>query len=624
MKIDRISDFLKSHLIIITTIFLIKFLILRFLLFDELNITKTIVLESSYILIFTSIIELISIKGKPYFYLLLNIIFSALFLTFILYHSFFGRIITYFALFQLGQVDTINESITAILKPVYMLFFIDIIIFIILLLFRKYPLASKPLSKKLIVMPVLVLALSISFTNFMVHKDEMINNNVVAAEEKGILNYEALQIYAGSGSRIKIDVDVSVKKVSELKDKIRLIKGIKRIPNEQRNYFSAAEGRNLIVIQVESMQNFTIGLKVGGKEVTPNLNKMLKNSFYFPNTFQQTGPGNTSDAEFIVNTSLYPVAFNPTSQIYGDKKFPSLPRLLKSKGYTTMTFHADDIEFWNRDDLYPALGFEKYYARDFFGNEDVIGIGPSDEVLFEKALPVLEKHHQKRQLFYAHLIGLTSHHPFSLPKDKGVLELPDKFSGSLTGAYLQSINYVDRAIGDFTEDLKKKGIYDKSIIVIYGDHFGLQQSAISKEDVELVSDLLGHEYKDLDRLNIPFIIHAPGITDGKTFEKTSGQLDFMPTIANLLGISLEEQVVFGQDLLNYDKNLLGVRYYLPVGSFFNEELLFIPEKGFEDGTAYNIVTGKKISDFDKYKKDYIRVLKLEKISDIYMKGLPER
>ncbi|MFZ3578285.1 LTA synthase family protein [Virgibacillus sp. DJP39] len=625
MKSNYITEFLKSHLFIITLILVIKTMLLRFLLFEELNITKTLFLELGYIVAFASLIELIAVKGKPFFYLLLNAVFSTLLLAVILYYSFFGRIVTYFALFQLGQVDTINESVTALIEPVYGLFFVDIAIFIVLLVIRKYPIKNRSLNKKLFVIPLLVVALGISFATFMIHKNEVISNNVIAAQEKGILNYEALEVYYGSESQILVDIDVSVDNVPKLKQEIREVKGIEQIPQEERNYFNTAEKRNLIVIQVESMQNFPIGLKVGGEEVTPHINKMLDNSFYFPNTVQQTGPGNTSDAEFIFNTSLYPLAFNPTSQTYGNKKFPSLPRLLKAEGYATMTFHADDIEFWNRDELYPALGFEHYYDGKFFGNKDVIGIGPSDEVLFDKALPVLKGYHLKDQPFYAQLIGLTSHHPFKLPADEAELELPDKFKGSLTGDYLQSINYMDRKINNFIEKLKQAGIYEESVIVIYGDHFGLQQSAMDQEDVDLVSDLLGNEYKLIDRLNIPFIIHAPGITDqGKTLEKTSGQLDMMPTVANLLGISLEDQVVFGQDLLNYDKNLLGVRYYLPIGSFFNNEILFVPKKGFEDGTAYDLQTEEVIEDYEKYKEDYNRVLKLEKLSDTYLKSLPER
>lgn len=625
MKKEHITKFLTSHLFIVTAILILKIIFLRYLLFGEADITRALVLELSYILIFTTLIELIAGKWKPGAFLLLNLIFSTLFLAVVMYHAFFGRIVTYFALFQLGQVGTINESVSALIKPIYFLFFAEIVVLIILLLVRKYPIGNYSLNKKFLVLPLLLLAVIVSFVNFQAHKDEAISNNVLAAQEKGILNYEALEIYIGPEGQTAIETDISVENSAELMEEVRSLKGLEYIPPEERKFFGAAEGRNLIVIQVESMQSFPIGLELDGKEVTPNFNKLIEDSFYFPNTAQQTGPGNTSDAEFIVNTSLYPTAFNPTSQTFADRAFPSLPRLLKGEGYTTSTFHADDISFWNRNELYPALGIEKYYYGEFFGNEDVIGIGPSDEVMFNKALPVLRESHMKNEPFYAQLIGLTSHHPFHLPEEHQGYELPEEFEGSLTGEYLVSINYMDRVINDFIEQLKKEGIYENSVIAIYGDHFGLQQSAIEQRDVDLVTELLGKEYQTIDRLKVPFILHAPGITDdGETFEQQIGQLDMMPTIANLLGLPLDDMVIFGQDVLNHQETLLGARYYLPVGSFWNEEILFIPEKGFEDGTAYDLETEEVIPDFEQYREDYDRVLHLEYLSDAYMKTLPVR
>ncbi|MDN3451672.1 LTA synthase family protein [Planococcus sp. APC 3906] len=623
MEKDKRFGFFRSHFFIITAFLLSKVILLRFLLFEEFSIWQAVVLELSYIVVFAAIIELIAIKWKPGFYLLLSLVLSTLFLAVIMYYSFFGRIATYFALFQAGQVGTISDSVTALLNPVYILFFVDIAVLLVLLAANKYPIHSKPVDRKSIVLPLLVLGLAISAINFVIHKDEMIANNVIAAQEKGILTYEALEIVFGPEALAQSNP--GIENAAELKEEIRELKKLEFLPVAERKFFGDARGRNLIIIQVESMQSFPIGLEVGGQEVMPHLNNMLGGSFYFPDTAQQTGPGNTSDAEFIVNTSLYPLAFNPTSQTYGNKKFPSLPRLLNNLDYSTMTFHADDVEFWNRDELYPALGFSEYYHGQFFGEEDVIGIGPSDEVMFQKALPVLQEQTEQGKAFYAHLVGLTSHHPFKLPADKKELQLPAHFDNSLTGDYLISMHYTDRVIHDFIEQLKAEGIYDNSVIAIYGDHFGLQQSAISENDVDLVSELLGHEYKTLDRLNVPFVVHAPGITDqGETFEGTSGQLDIMPTLANMLGIPLDDQIIFGQDLLNHGSNLLGARYYMPAGSFWNDEILFMPEKGFEDGNAYDLETEAPLEDFSRFKEDYDRILKLESLSDAYLESLPER
>jgi lipoteichoic acid synthase len=108
--------------------------------------------------------------------------------------------------------------------------------------------------------------------------------------------------------------------------------------------------------------------------------------------------------------------------------------------------------------------------------------------------------------------------------------------------------------------------------------------------------------------------------------QVGGQLDIMPTIANLLGISLQEQGVvhFGQDLLNIQKNVFGMRYYLPTGSFFNDHILFVPGKGFDDGTAVSLQTLQPVIDFKAYKSDYDYVMELMKLSDQYVNMLPKR
>ncbi len=149
---------------------------------------------------------------------------------------------------------------------------------------------------------------------------------------------------------------------------------------------------------MESTENFVIGLSLNGQEVTPNLNRLITESVYFPNFYSQIGQGNTSDAEFIVNTSIYPRAKGAISTDFIGLSYPSLPRLLKDQGYTSLTFHPNTITFWSRDNLYPGLGFDKIYEKKFYQDEDLLGPwGSSDEMLFKKALPILKEYQKNKQ-----------------------------------------------------------------------------------------------------------------------------------------------------------------------------------------------------------------------------------
>jgi len=162
------------------------------------------------------------------------------------------------------------------------------------------------------------------------------------------------------------------------------------------------------------------------------------------------------------------------------------------------------------------------------------------------------------------------------------------------------------------------------MLVFYGDHFGLQPHETSKEEITAA---LGIPYDDtVSRFNIPLIIHVPGKELGIVAERAGGQVDMLPTVANLLGISLDKEhfTALGQDLLNIDRNVFGVRYYLPTGSFFNDEILFTPGQGFEDGQALSIKTLEPVPDFARYRQDYEYVVSLMKLSDEYVKLLPKR
>ncbi|MFC3256596.1 LTA synthase family protein, partial [Paenibacillus sepulcri] len=388
-------------------------------------------------------------------------------------------------------------------------------------------------------------------------------------------------------------------------------------------YWNAAQGKNLIILQLESFQNFLIDLKIDGQEITPNLNKLAHDNFYFPHFFQQVGEGNTSDAEFVVNTSFYIPPQGPATMMYANKELPSLPKLMASQGYQTATFHTDVIEFWNRNNLYKALGFEHYYDQSFFGTDDTIFFGSSDEVLYSKTAEELERMNDSGKPFYSQVISMTAHHPFTIPERKYKMTLPERYEGTLVGDYIRAQNYADYAVGLFIDDLKKRGVWDNSVLVVYGDHMGLPMYSLHHDDKDLMQEIYGHEYSYADMMNIPLIIASPGVTKPEVFNQTGAQSDILPTVANLTGAPLADHIHFGQDLLNQTSNLLPQRYYLPSGSLINDQSIFLPGEGFEDGSNYP-VPGLGDPASKATRDQFDRALKLLNMSDSYVIQLPDR
>lgn len=376
--------------------------------------------------------------------------------------------------------------------------------------------------------------------------------------------------------------------------------------------FGIAKGRNLIVIQVEAMQNLVIGASYKGQEITPNLNRLIeKDSFYFDTYYQQLGSGNTSDAEFATNNSLYGSMKSYTYEIYKDNYFRGLPVLLGEKGYHTMAFHAYDGDYWSRETAYPGQGFEEFYSGEDFGPGEMLGMGLSDRDMFLQSAEILS---QKTQPFYAFMVTLSSHHPFDI---SGGLDISQDTESTFEN-YLQSMNYVDSSISAFIQELKEKGLYDNSVIVIYGDHFGLnpKDEEVNRE----TSDYLGTDYWYETAMNIPLIIHIPGCGMEKTVSTPGGQVDFLPTIAYLMGFDELDTIYFGHNLLTAEDNFVPIRAYVQRGSFVSGDVMFqmSPSRIFSDGRAVNIRNGKEVEDIQALKELYIRSVQLTNTSDYYL------
>ncbi|MBP8783948.1 MAG: LTA synthase family protein [Synergistaceae bacterium] len=310
--------------------------------------------------------------------------------------------------------------------------------------------------------------------------------------------------------------------------------------------FGAAKGKNLILIQVESLQAFAVGLKVGGVEVTPHLNRFRKEGVHFTRGYNQTANGNSSDAEFMANTSLFPIAKGVAYMRYPGNEYHSLGTMLADEGYSTLALHGDRPGFWNRNHIYPSLGFQRYVSNMDFKKEESIGLGLSDRSFFRQSLDILKT---QSQPFYAFLITLTSHYPFNFPALKEqVSSLPlGDLEETLLGDYLRSIHYTDRHLGEFLKGLSESGLLEKSVIVVYGDH-----PAIPIGDRERLSKLLGRNLESAaawrEIQKVPLMVRLPGKMIRGERDTPTGQMDIAPTVANLMGLSMK--TAFGRDLFN--------------------------------------------------------------------------
>lgn len=605
-----------SPFVLFTIVMLLKSVLAWYVIFDDGPSWTIIVKELPFIWITFCLIEWFSSKKKIPIYLTVNLVLTGILFAVIMYYKYYGVIVTYRALDQVNQVTAVSNSVFSLLDPYFLFIFIDIIVlFIWMYRSKKAKQWRQDHAVKLrkgIVPAIFAVSLFLCLFNVLPNRASM--NEIKKAEQMGILNYEAYTIFSNKELPEPTPItEITQASIDELKGEAK---------QSESAYTGIAKDKNLIIIQLESFQNFLLGLKIDGQEVTPNLNKLVGESMYFPHFYQQVGQGNTSDAEFVVNTSMYIPRSGAASGEYANKELPSLPKLLGEQGYQSATFHTNVVEFWNRKELYAGLGFNHYYDAEYFGDEGKVFFGASDEVLYSKTTEKLKEMQASNQPFYAQVISMTAHHPFTTPEELDQITLPERYQDTLVGNYLRAQSYADYALGQFIAELKESGIWDNSLVVLYGDHLGLPIYSLDTHEKELMQEIYGHEYGYADMMNIPLLITGAGITP-EVIEQTGGQVDILPTVANLLGISVDNQIHFGLDLLNESNNLLPQRYYLPSGSYLNDSTLVVSGIGYEDCTEYPLEEDGTQS-MQSNSEEFDRALQLLHLSDSYGEQLPLR
>ena len=384
-------------------------------------------------------------------------------------------------------------------------------------------------------------------------------NREVMIKTLGIYQYGLYDIYLS----LTTPIDYALAENNEFIEVSNYVKSNQINPNSE--LFGVAKDQNIIVISLESLQEFAINLEVYGEEVTPFLNQFIQECYYFDNFYQQTSQGKTSDAEFITENSLYAADRGSAFYAKSQNQYESLASIFKGQGYYTAVFHANEKEFWNRETMYEALGFDHFFDESAFlvNEENSFGWGLTDEAFFEQTLDYLKG---LPQPFYAKLLTLTNHYPFEIPEQYQYIS-PGETNNEIVNHYITTVRYLDEALKSFITNLKESGLYDNTIIVMYGDHYGLSESYY--EDLAILlqeEEITLNRHLDLQR--VPFIIHLPNQEEGEVVSTVSGQIDMKPTLLNLVGLPVNAYINFGQDLFAADRRELIV---LRDGSFIGSE-----------------------------------------------------
>ena len=338
--------------------------------------------------------------------------------------------------------------------------------------------------------------------------------------------------------------------------------------------FGIAKGKNVIYIHLESFQQFLINYKLKAidpttkqekeYEVTPFLNSLFgsKETFAFDNFFHQVKAGKTSDAETLMENSFFGLTQGSFFVSNGGKNtFQSAPDILSQVGgYTSAVFHGNVGSFWNRNETYKRLGYNYFFDQTYFNvdKSNSFQYGLHDKFLFGDSIEYLE---HLQQPFYTKFITVSNHYPYvKFAGDEGGFPLATTSDDTING-YFATANYLDTAVKEFFDYLKASDVYKNSVIVLYGDHYGISNSRNPQ-----LAELLGKNketwssYDDAMLQRVPYMIVVPGMDKGGVNHTFGGEIDNLPTLLHLLGIDNSKYPQLGQDLLSPDhRNLLAMR-----------------------------------------------------------------
>ena len=353
----------------------------------------------------------------------------------------------------------------------------------------------------------------------------------------------------------------------------------KKKTNEYTNIF---KDKNVIFVHMESIQNFLINLKINGNEVTPNLNKLIKDSMYFSKFYPQISVGTSSDTEFTLNTGLMPSSSGTVFVNYFNRTYYSMPKYFSNMGYY-------NAEYWNRKIMHKTLGYNNFYAKDSFvvpddeNDMNYVGLGLGDESFFEQLMPIINNIRNNHDKYMGTVITLSNHLPFAdtlkygefdismdyVYKDENGNEIDANapyLEESQIGNYIKSSHYADKALGEFLELLDENGVLDDTVLILYGDHearldrsqFNLlynydpeNNTTFDSED-ESYYDVYGYNYDLLK--NTPLIIYSKNSNIKMENNKVMGMYDVLPTIANMFGFN--EKYSLGHDIFDNNEGIV--------------------------------------------------------------------
>ena len=542
----RVFVLLTAIAILLKTILLYKTVIFN----NQPLEFKYIYMATAFIGIIVALPMLAKDKLRFWLCIFVNLLTSILLLMNEVYYGYATNLVSISQISNLQYGREISAALPSLLHIRHILYFIDIIIVLTLFFTKKIKIKKQRKTAYIfgvVYLIFIIILINVSVKDWIADAEEHQFNKVQQIEKTSVFGYHFIDIK----NNVNMKKNVKYKtKESMLEDYNKLMEEYEiRYGSNLNSFYGIAKDKNVIIVQLESVQNFVVNKTINGKEITPNFNKFINENIEFTN-MQNQSYSSTADAEFTVMNSIYPLENGMCFAQYPLNNYNNIYSNFKKEDYITTYIHGNEGSFWNRQNVYSRLPIANLLFDDIFEeNVERVNKYVSDEQVYRRIVDEIKNCDGK---FMVSIVASSSHIAFDMPglenRDEKInIDVGDEYRGTLFGNYLEAMNYADYAFGVFVEELKSAGLYDDSVILIFGDHAGMQM--YNEEMIDYINKFqpFNDIQTQINYSNVLCALKIPGV-DHIQITKPTSRLDIKPTLMQICGI--EDEFSLGQSMFS--------------------------------------------------------------------------
>lgn len=294
-----------------------------------------------------------------------------------------------------------------------------------------------------------------------------------------------------------------------------------------RDESSFVPTRNLVVVIVESLENWVVDYETPYGQVMPNLYRAMQEHpcVHVRDVYTQLGYGGSSDGQLMTLTGLLPINKGVTVSLYADQPYPNYAHYYPN----SITLNPSPGS-WNKPVVNPHYGIRILEESDSIRN---------DEGLFHR-LSCLNM----PTPYFALVLTIDSHVPFRKAAEVD-WPLDERFPEE-AGRYIRCLHYTDEQLGRWLNGLTAAD-WQQTDIVITGDHsilFSAARNALETYEAERGGEPLGASFA------VPLILFSPTLKGCSVAHEDAHQMDIYPTILHMIGCEDPLWKGLGIDLLD--------------------------------------------------------------------------